>query len=145
MSIHQDLIDKFIKVTAIFIENEKLPNTYGSDVLLYMSEVHFIEEISRHSDLKVTELAQSMGLTKGRITHLTKQLKKKGMVESYKMEGNKKEVYLRLTEEGQKVQIYHEKHDKELIAPILNHLKTLTSDELALLDSVFNVIINSIK
>lgn len=77
------------------------------------SEVHCIEYIEKNEDSNVTQLAASLYMTTSAISKLTKKLVKKGFIESYKKEDNKKEVYFRLTEEGKRINKIHEKLHKE--------------------------------
>lgn len=77
------------------------------------SEVHCIEYIGRNSDSNVTKLAESFYMTRGAISKMTKKLIKKGAIESYQRADNKKEIYFRLTEEGQEIYKVHEKLHKE--------------------------------
>lgn len=77
------------------------------------SEVHYIECIGRNVDSNVTKLAESLYMTRGAISKMTKKLIKKGVIESYQKPDNKKEIYFRLTEEGQRIYKVHEKLHKE--------------------------------
>lgn len=77
------------------------------------SEVHCIEYIGRNVDSNVTKLAESFYMTRGAISKMTKKLIKKGAIESYQKPDNKKEIYFRLTEEGQKIYKIHEELHKE--------------------------------
>lgn len=77
------------------------------------SEVHCIEYIGRNVDSNVTKLAESFYMTRGAISKLTKKLIEKGLIESYKKQDNKKEVYFRLTEQGEEVNKIHEELHKE--------------------------------
>ncbi|SHH81612.1 MarR family transcriptional regulator [Clostridium intestinale] len=77
------------------------------------SEVHCIEYLGKNTDSNVTRLAESFYMTTGAISKLTKKLIKKGVIESYKKPDNKKEIYFRLTKEGQKIFNVHEKLHKE--------------------------------
>jgi DNA-binding MarR family transcriptional regulator len=77
------------------------------------SEVHCIEYLGKNADSNVTRLAESFYMTTGAISKLTKKLIKKGVIESYKKPDNKKEIYFRLTKEGQKVFNIHEELHKE--------------------------------
>lgn len=72
------------------------------------SEVHCIEYIGRHADSNVTQLAESFYMTRGAISKMTKKLMDKGLIESYQKPENKKEIYFRLTEQGQAVDRTHE-------------------------------------
>nr|WP_315019588.1 MarR family transcriptional regulator [uncultured Aminipila sp.] len=77
------------------------------------SEVHCIECIGRNDDSNVTKLAESFYMTRGAISKMTKKLIKKGVIESYQKPENKKEIYFRLTEQGQEIYKVHEELHKE--------------------------------
>ena len=77
------------------------------------SEVHCIEYIGRNADTNVTKLAESYYVTRGAISKITKKLIKKGLIESYQKQNNKKEIYFRLTEQGKVINHVHEELHKE--------------------------------
>ena len=77
------------------------------------SEVHCIEFIEKNVDSNVTKLAESMYMTKGAISKLTKKLIEKGLIEQYQKANNKKEVFFKLTKQGRVIFDIHEKLHKE--------------------------------
>jgi len=77
------------------------------------SEVHCIEYIGRNVASNVTKLAESFYMTRGAISKMTKKLIKKGTIESYQKPDNKKEIYFRLTKQGQGIYKIHEELHKE--------------------------------
>ena len=87
------------------------------------SETHCIDFIGRLELPNVTKIAEHMRMTRGAISKMTKKLLAKGMIEKYTLETNKKEIYFRLTEQGQLVFEEHakrhrlwEKRDMEFLA-----------------------------
>ncbi|TRZ38017.1 MarR family transcriptional regulator [Niallia circulans] len=72
------------------------------------SEVHCIEFIGKNADSNVTKLAESFFMTRSAISKITKKLLDKGLIESYQKPENKKEIYFRLTEEGQAINKVHD-------------------------------------
>jgi DNA-binding MarR family transcriptional regulator len=72
------------------------------------SEVHCIEYIGRNADPNVTKLAEYFYMTRSAISKLTRKLMEKGLIESYQMPGNKKEIYFRLTGQGKAVDTIHQ-------------------------------------
>jgi DNA-binding MarR family transcriptional regulator len=72
------------------------------------SEVHCIEFIGSNADSNVTRLAESLYMTRGAATKITQKLIQKSVIESYQKQDNKKEIYFRLTEQGQAVYKIHE-------------------------------------
>ncbi|WP_063554514.1 MarR family transcriptional regulator [Clostridium ljungdahlii] len=77
------------------------------------SEVHCIEYIGENEDSNVTKLAEAFYMTRGAISKITKKLIKKGAIESYQKPDNKKEIYFRLTKQGQETYKIHEELHKE--------------------------------
>ncbi|MBO0474569.1 hypothetical protein IGL98_000541 [Enterococcus sp. DIV0840] len=77
------------------------------------SEVHCIESIGKTVDPNVTKLADSLYMTRGAISKITKKLLKKDLIASYQKPENKKEIYFRLTEQGHRIFNIHETLHKE--------------------------------
>ncbi|MED4229376.1 MarR family transcriptional regulator [Neobacillus cucumis] len=77
------------------------------------SEVHCIESIEKNRDTNVTKLAESLYMTRGAISKLTKKLIEKGLIEGYQKPDNQKEIYFRLTEQGKVIFKIHEELHKE--------------------------------
>ncbi len=72
------------------------------------SEVHCIEYIGRNVDSNVTKLAEAFYMTRSAISKLTKKLMVKGIIDSYQKPENKKEIYFRLTKQGEVIYKIHE-------------------------------------
>ncbi|MFD2211331.1 MarR family transcriptional regulator [Virgibacillus halophilus] len=77
------------------------------------SEVHCIESIEKNRDANVRKLAETLYMTRGAISKLTKKLMKKGFIESYQKPDNKKEIYFKLTAQGKEIFNVHEELHKE--------------------------------
>jgi DNA-binding MarR family transcriptional regulator len=80
------------------------------------SEVHCIDVVGKNADFNVTKLAESFYMTSGAISKLTKKLIKKGIIESYQKPENKKEIYFRLTPQGNAIYKIHEELHNEFQA-----------------------------
>lgn len=100
-----DLFRKMVWVNKFKMEESLKGNT--------SSEVHCIEFIENNVDPNVTKLAESLYLTTGAISKMTKKLIKKGLIESYQKPDNKKEIYFKLTEQGKVIHKIHEDLHKE--------------------------------
>lgn len=72
------------------------------------SEVHCIEFIGKSTDPNVTKLAEAFYMTRGAMSKLTKKLIQKGLIETYQNPENKKEIYYKLTTQGNVVFNIHE-------------------------------------
>ncbi|MBO0453305.1 MarR family transcriptional regulator [Candidatus Enterococcus murrayae] len=93
------------------------------------SEVHCIEFIGKHKEPNVTKMAESMYMTRGAISKLTKKMLKKGYIESYQKSDNKKEIYFKLTEEGKRVFAVHEQLHQEFEARDEIVFEPITDDQ----------------
>ncbi len=102
------------------------------------SEVHCIEYIGKNIDSNVTKLAESLYMTSGAISKLTKKLIKKDIIESYQKQDNKKEIYFRLTDQGKKIYKTHEKLHKEFRERDKAIFENITEEQ-------FNDMLNFIK
>lgn len=78
------------------------------------SEIHCIAYIGENEDSNVTKLAESFDMTIGAISKLSKKLIKKGLIESYQKQDNKKEVYFKLTEQGKAIYSIHAEMHRQL-------------------------------
>ena len=80
---------------------------------LSFSEVHCIEKIGELSVPNITMISKAMNMTKGGITKITARLQKKGYIEKYRLDGNKKEVHFKLTDPGRALYVKHERLHRE--------------------------------
>ncbi len=80
---------------------ENSPHNFGTDELLYASELLMIESLGYRPNVNVTEYAENHGITKGAVSQLVNKLEKKGLVARHKHPANQKEVLLELTTKGE--------------------------------------------
>jgi DNA-binding MarR family transcriptional regulator len=104
----RDLYNKMTSLNSVKIkERIKDFKPYKS------SEIHCIEYVGSNVDSNVTKLAESLYMTLGAISKLTKKLIKKGLIESYRKPDNQKEIYFRLTSQGKVIFKVHEELHQE--------------------------------
>lgn len=77
------------------------------------TEIHCIEAIENSAQPNVSQIAQTLFMTRGAISKLTKKLIKKDAISSYKNPDNKKEIYFKLTDKGREAFNTHEQLHKE--------------------------------
>jgi len=68
---------------------------------LNATELRCIDYVGRHSSVNATRLAEAFYMTTGAASKLTKKLLAKGLLLRYQKLENRKEVYFRLTEQGE--------------------------------------------
>lgn len=77
----------------------KKPRHYGTDTLLYPSEIHVIDVIGLDGNNTTTKLADQLGITKGGVSQIVAKLFEKDMIVK-SSGGGINEVYLSLSEKG---------------------------------------------
>lgn len=101
----RDLFNKMAWLNEIYMEESLKGYT--------PSEVHCIESIGKNAGPNVRKLAESLYMTRGAISKLTKRLINKNLIESYQSPDNKKEIYFKLTDQGKKIFEIHENLHKQ--------------------------------
>lgn len=100
MKQYNEILEKVLNITNTMNKTSKCPRDFGVGVPLYPSEIHTIEAIGAHEPINAKALAQALGITNGAVTQIADKLQKKGLVEKFKIDGNQKTVYIKLTALG---------------------------------------------
>ena len=95
-----------------------------------VTEVRIIGEIGRNDSLTAKELAAYLSVDKGYMSRLLQNLEKKGFIERGKSEADAREKFLRLTAEGEKLNLLlEEKADQR----ILRQIESINEEEYQIL------------
>jgi DNA-binding MarR family transcriptional regulator len=129
MNNMETLIEKMYRTTNLIIEEMETPWLYGVDFPLHHAEVHLLEVIKSQEGANVGELARYLGMTSGAISQVTKKLLDKGLIEAYKKPGNRKEVFSRLTDLGERVCEGHQKHHEDMVSTLHEFMSRLNEKE----------------
>ena len=102
-----------------------------------VTEVRIIGEIGRNSSLTAKELAEYLSIDKGYMSRIMQNLEKKGLIQRVKSETDAREKHLRLTEEGERLNLLlEEKADQR----ILRQIDGISKEEFqALLDAMAKI------
>lgn len=98
--MNTELMKLFVK----YMEKQEILSKLTEDEKLHgynYSEIHTIAAIGDLEDPNVTQIANSMNVTRGAISKITKKLLEQNLIESYQRDGNKQKIFFRLTELGQ--------------------------------------------
>ena len=120
-------------------QKTKNPKQYGTDDLLYASEVHMIEVIGIYESITTTKLAEHMGITKGAVSQTTSKLLQKDLILKTASKERSNEVFITLTEKGRKVLDGHHKMHEKMSARVNEVLVKMSeeskNDMIALFDA----------
>lgn len=103
----------------LYIEERNLKD---KGVVLSMNEVHILENIEKGSDNTMSHIAGRMMITQGTLTTNVAKLMKKGYVEKYQDEYDKRVFRLKLTAKAQPILDIHEDFHRNLIDKAIGDL-----------------------
>ena len=118
------LFDNIMEVEAHTIRNE-----YGDKIS--MTEVHTIAAIGVAELKSMSELAAQLSITVGTLTVAINNLVKKGFVERYKTERDRRVVKVALTKEGKRIYSLHEKFHNDIVFALIKGLSESEMDVVA--------------
>jgi len=114
---------------------------------IHLAEIHCINAIGKLELANVTKIAELMRMTRGAISKINKKLLHRGLILSYQLPDNQKEIYYKLTEEGKLLYDTHAKchrratkkklaviknyslHDQQAILKFLCELNALSQED----------------
>lgn len=100
---------------------------------LSLTELHVIQCIGLGGDANVTAISQKIGVTKSAVSKITAKLLTKELITRYQLHGNQKEVYFRLSRQGEAVFSIHEQQHQNISSEWKAFLGRYTAEELAFL------------
>ena len=134
----ENIVTKCIRTMNAYAERISQSEKYCGEIL-HTAEIHLIEAIGLHPNSRTTELAEILGLTKGRVSQLSKVLIAKKFIRPAAGRENKKEIFYSLTASGEKIFKEHAEKDAKIISPIIEHLKSLNSRELEVIEQFIDI------
>lgn len=123
------IIEKLNKIFTRMNQESKTPRDYGIGFPLYQSEIHTLEAIHNHPNLKLSKLSSVLGIANSSLNEMTSKLISKGLIEKYKSENNKKEVFYRLTSLGELANKGHQLYHKDIYTTISYYLGSKSSED----------------
>ena len=133
-----ELMDLFIRVVNKYNGLEKVPVKHSPGLGLYHSERHMLDRIADNPHMNITELARASGVTKGAVSQIVKKLETKGVIRRYKKAANDKEVFIELTETGEKTCEERRRANKETMGPFREELELHSDEHVAFLVHMFH-------
>ena len=130
MDEEMGIIEKAERLLNIMNQSNKKPKDYGTGDILYHSEIHTIEAIYNHKNVNASELSSILGITNGAVSQVTNKLIKKKLIEQYQIPNNKKDVFYKLTEHGEKVNALHNEYHKKLYNKIHQYFSASSKENI---------------
>lgn len=103
LEAHEDLIKLHIKLMNQYASLYSKALAYGNGQSMSFAEAQVIEGIFDNKDIKMSQLAQELGISSPAISKSIKKLVERGLVEKYKEVDNNKDIKMRITCLGKEV------------------------------------------
>ena len=103
MQKHRALVGKMIRFANAYTVMYTRPVQMGTDIEISASQIQTLEYVMENETMKMSDIAQKLGVTKATFSHNAQHLVEMGLLSRYRRGDNKKEVYLFATDLGKKV------------------------------------------
>lgn len=137
------LVSEYDKISKYFMHVQNMPLSFNGSAPLRIASIHLIDMIGSHPDMNMTELADSLGITKGAVSQMASTLEKKGLLKKTKTVGAGKNVMFVLTPEGEKAREGHEEYHEELLRQMDDLLDDISPDELDSFEQILDIMYNT--
>lgn len=122
-------LDSLFKLSMKLSAVLKQPKKYGTDSILYPSEIHTLEMIGKYPGITVTELAERQGISKSALPKIIRKLVQKDLIYRYQAANNKKNILLELTDKGRSAFQQHSEFHQTFDIRIMKKIDSLTQEE----------------
>jgi len=136
----ESLVKKLYQALNIMICESKIARSYGTCHKLTYSDISLLKCVQRNEAAKAGDLSQYLGITNGAVAQLAKKLGDKGYLEPYRITGNKKEVYYRLTADGEAACRGYDEHYGKIKSSIEDYIATLDDETVEKIIGLFDAV-----
>ncbi|MDK2807539.1 MAG: hypothetical protein PWP24_272 [Clostridiales bacterium] len=144
MNTKKELIEKFHEAANLMVCDIRTARNYGTDYLLSYSDLSFLKCVERNEKTKAGDISKYLGMTNGAVNQLAKKLEKNGFLEAYRIEGNRKEVYYRLTKNGKTACQSFDAYNANMNGMIEDYIADLEEETLVTITGLFDTILTQI-
>lgn len=108
------VVEKLYRLMIRSHEFDARPRAFGTGMALSRAEIHTVQAVGHASELNMTALAASLGVTKGAASQMVSKLVAKGLIEKRASPVSAREVTLALTPLGRRGHLAHERFHREM-------------------------------
>lgn len=135
-----EFFDVVYRLINKYNNKTKTPKYYGTQHLLYSSQVHMLEVIGGHNGLTATNIAKLQGVTKGAVSQILSKLFTKGLIKKEVSSTGTNEILIYLTETGKIVYDNHLKYHEDLLADVSSLINDLPKESLDICKKILSTI-----
>lgn len=106
---------------------------YGCGFELSAREIHTLEAMVNHPNRNASELTELLGFQKGTFSKIASRLEKRGLVQRYQSQENRKEIFFRCTSLGQQAYEGHYRFHERTSPAAYERFQHYTEEEQAVI------------
>lgn len=128
-------VEKLIKYANTYAAIYKKEDFYGTDIAISFEQVQVLEYLLENETLNqnMAMIASRLGISPSNFTRIVNKLVKKGMLEKYYVEGNRKNIVIRVTDFGkEQYLLYSECIYEYSFSKMFRHIEQIPQEELEL-------------
>lgn len=112
MEEYRDIIEQLIRYSNVYAAVYSKEMHHGTDIPFSYAQIQVVEYLLENEDLNqnMNTIATRLGITNSTFSKLASRLVKKGLLQKYHAEGNRKDVIIRVTETGRRVYDEYSRH-----------------------------------
>lgn len=105
MGEYRDVVESLIRYCNVYAGVYKKEMTHGTDVSFSFSQIQVLEYLLENEEMNqnMSCIATRLGITFSTFSKVVNKLESKGLLEKYFIEGNKKNIVVRVSELGRQV------------------------------------------
>ncbi len=145
MHNYRKIIKLYFESVNGFNTFQSTPKDFGTGDLLFSSEIHTLEAIGKHVNINLTELADTLAISKSGTSKAVKKLMDKALIVKRSYDNNKKEVLFSLTDKGLIAFKAHAEFEEKSFMSIFELLKSLEEDQVEFLELFLHDLVKKIK
>ncbi len=135
-----NFFENWYRLVNKYNQKTKIPKTYGTDDLLYPSEIHLIDTVGSNEKITTTKLSEILCITKGAVSQTTNKLCAKGMIEKNDSSERSNEVFITLTEKGKTAFEYHRNMHSRMMKKIDSIINELPDESIMAMQRIMTSI-----
>lgn len=134
------ILDPLLKVNNKLNAIAKMPKDFGTDDYLYTSEIHTIAAIGKNPNYNLTQIADILGVTKSAVSKFVQKLQKKGYLVKRRINEDRREVILELTDKGLLALEGHEQFKETMFKEVNKIIKKTKKEDLLVIEGFLNAV-----
>jgi len=100
MKQYRSLVEKFIRYANTYVLAHNRQESFGTSIKFSAIQIQTLEYIMENENMKMSDIARKLGVTRSAFSKNVKTLQEKGLLEKYRLEGNNKDIYVFATDFG---------------------------------------------